>query len=149
MQSSASVSGLPVKRPVYANRLGSSRYNPRVAFSSEPPRPTDAVNKAFFSSRECQTKGLAASESEGSPSKNTASNFQEMKSFGDAICLSIAHVAQAQRNRGEVLPLGLISGSICRVGLKQELNLSCRVDVPFFRKFLFLCLQMWFLSINC
>lgn len=31
--------------------------------------------------------GLGASESEGSPSKNTSSNFQKMNSFGDAICL--------------------------------------------------------------
>lgn len=44
----------------------------------------------------CQTKSLYASESEGSPSKNIASNFQEMNSFGDAICLSLTHVAQAQ-----------------------------------------------------
>lgn len=44
----------------------------------------------------CQTKSLCASESEGSPSKNIASNFQEMNSFGDAICLSLTHVAQAQ-----------------------------------------------------
>lgn len=100
-----------------------------MAFSSEPPRPTDAVNAAFFPPCQCQTKGSAASESEGSPSKNTASNFQEMKSFGDAICLSIAHVAPAQRKRGEILPLGLISGIICRDGWKQELNILCRGDV--------------------
>lgn len=40
--------------------------------------------------------GLAASESEGSPSKNTSSSIHKMNSFGDAICLSIAQVLRAQ-----------------------------------------------------
>ncbi len=40
--------------------------------------------------------GPGASQSEGSPSKNISSNFHEMNSFGDAICLSIVRVPCAQ-----------------------------------------------------